>query len=539
MAVTRTTIAHTISMRNELSRYVGEAELKLARMWEVAWREVSDEYALAVGELIDMGEGDWPTRSQILRAQRVENALKVTLDQMDALVPASATAMKENLSTILASAEHWSEQIAKTQLPPYGIATSWSRVDVGAMDAIVRRSTGRIHSLTRPLTRDMVSRMKQVLIRGVIVGDNPRAAARQIMRRTEQVFNGGRARALNIARTEMLDAHRAAATKARAANHDVIKGWRWHATLSARTCPSCLAQHGTFHKPDELGPLDHQQGRCTAVPVTKTWDELGVKGITEPADDFPNAREWFNAQPRDTKLSIMGAERLRRLEAGEIGWNDLSRRVVTPGWRDSYQIAPLSVKPPRNLFGDLKRKQNVNPDRFAAFEAIEDSVATNPLFRTSRAYQINCTSCATNFEMRRRGFDVEALPIPRLPSGEIPKTSGRYAKDYVTDKWTAPTGQGVTYTQVGNLTGIRTMMKDWPEGARGFVEVHWSKGGGHVFNVEKIDGEPKFYDAQVGTGDATGARDQLRRVKRGKVWLARMDNATPNRGILDYIKSKD
>lgn len=347
MAITSATIANTLQMRAELERYVIESELHLAKMWSTAWREVADEYALAVADLVDMAEkGDWPTRTQVLRAQRVDNALKVTLDQMSDLVPASATAMQDNLATITASAQHWSERIVRSQLPTHGISQTWSRVDVGAMDAIVKRSTGRIHSLTMPLTRDMVTQMKATLIRGVAVGENPRVAARQIMRRCEQTFSGGRARALNIARTELNDAHRQASLRSRSVNSDIVKGWRWHCTFSPRTCPSCLAQHGSLHKADELGPLDHQQGRCTSIPVTKSWRELGIDQ-DEAADEFPDARAWFNRQPRETKLRIMGAERLRRLEDGRLSWDDLSQLRHTNGWRDSFNVAPLE----RGRFG--------------------------------------------------------------------------------------------------------------------------------------------------------------------------------------------
>lgn len=340
MSITQQTIASTLAMRSELERYVIEAELKLARMYSVAWREVADEYAQAVGELVDMADGDWPTRAQILRAQRVENALKLTVDQMQGLVPASATAMNENLASILASAEHWSQNIIRTQLPP-GVSTGWNRVDHQAMNAIIRRATQRIHALTMPLTRDMVANMKATLIRGVVVGENPQAAARQMLQRCDGVFAGGRARALNIARTEMVDAHRYGAQQARKANKDIVSGWRWHTTLSNRTCPSCLSQHGSLHKADELGPLDHQQGRCTSIPVTKSWDELGFKGIPEPPDTFPNARTWFDSQPRATKLRIMGADRLKKLESGALNWDELSVRRSTPGWRDSYTVKPL------------------------------------------------------------------------------------------------------------------------------------------------------------------------------------------------------
>ena len=85
-----------------------------------------------------------------------------------------------------------------------------------------------------------------------------------------------------IARTEMLDANREAALETRKTNNDILECWEWWAQLdSSRTCISCIAQHGTRHPADEPGPLDHHQGRCVAVPATKSWRELGFD-IDEP-----------------------------------------------------------------------------------------------------------------------------------------------------------------------------------------------------------------------------------------------------------------
>jgi hypothetical protein len=120
----------------------------------------------------------------------------------------------------------------------------------------------------------------------------------------------------------------------------VLRGWRWHCALSARTCPSCLALSGSLHDTDEPGPQDHQNGRCTAIPVSKSWRDLGFD-INEPPDTFPDAKTWFSEQPREVKTQIMGPERLKRLESGDLGWSDLSQRRETPGWRPSYNVRPL------------------------------------------------------------------------------------------------------------------------------------------------------------------------------------------------------
>lgn len=182
--------------------------------------------------------------------------------------------------------------------------------------------------------------MRSTLIRGIALGDNPRDAARTMLSRVEGGFNGGRARALVIARTEMLDAHRASAQAQDLANAESLAGWQWVATLDTRTCPSCLSQHGTVHPVADPGPMDHQQGRCARLPKAKSWRDLGFD-IDEPADIFPDAQAWFEGLPANDQVAVMGQARLDLLKSGKVGWADLSTRRSTDGWRDSY--APASV----------------------------------------------------------------------------------------------------------------------------------------------------------------------------------------------------
>lgn len=341
MATNDRTIAAVLRMRLELDRYVSAADRDLARMWSAAWQEIVDEVASAAGELAALADDDgWPRRAAVLRNQRAQNALKATVEAVRELAQRAGVRMTEDLAAVLDSAEHWTRAVTATQMPAT-VTLRWARVDADALEAIVTRTTKRMHALTRPLTADAEARMKSVLIRGVAVGDSPRAAARQIVARCEREFNGGLARALNIARTEMLDAHRTAALKSRMANRDVLGGWRWHCELAKRTCPSCLAQNGTLHALDERGPDDHQQGRCTAVPVTKSWRDLGFD-VEEPEPEWPDARQWFDDQPHETRLAIMGPDRLSRYESGRLSWDQMSQRVETPGWRPSYRVRPLA-----------------------------------------------------------------------------------------------------------------------------------------------------------------------------------------------------
>lgn len=341
MSATPTTLRQARAMRLELDATVDAATRDLAKAWSGAWEELADEWAAAVDELLRLGDGEWPTRAQINRARRAQRAMAAAVDALQHLAKTAGVRILRDVSQLADQAAVWEHRLALTQLPT-GVTVDWARLDANAVDAIVKRTTQQVESLTRKLPREHAAVMKQALIRGIVVGDNPRDTARLMLQRLAGVFDGGRSRAENIARTEMLDAHREAARRSRAANLDVVGGWEWLATLDRRTCPACLSMHGHTFPPDAPGPEGHQQCRCTAAPLVKPWRDLGFD-IDQPASALPDARAWFNEQPDEIQADIMGAERLRQLKAGTLDWGDLAIRRENPGWRDSYAVRPLAA----------------------------------------------------------------------------------------------------------------------------------------------------------------------------------------------------
>ena len=106
-------------------------------------------------------------------------------------------------------------------------------------------------------------------------------------------------------------------------------------------CRSCLAMHGTMHPLDEPGPLDHHQGRCSRVPVTKTWKELGIDapepgGAVKPGD----GEKWLNSQPESVQREILGNRGYDAWKRGDWPSSDWAVRRESSGWRDSYGPAP-------------------------------------------------------------------------------------------------------------------------------------------------------------------------------------------------------
>lgn len=345
MAITPETLRLVAALRRSVDDITDTTVRDLTRAWVRAWDVIAGEVSDAVIDLVAaVVDGRWPARGEIERNARVTRALETARTSLTRLAVEALRTIAAAAAEVLRLAVEGQERIIASQLPAQirGRGIVWNRLDPVALGWMVERTTQQIHSRRWYLEDQAVQAMKTELVRGIVVGSNPREAARRMVRRVEGAFNGGLARASNIARTEMLDAHRAGAKAAQDANAELLAGWVWLAKLNERTCASCWAKHGTVYPLDEPGPLDYQSGRCSRMPKTKTWAELGFEGIDEPDDFVPDARATFDALPRETKLAILGPARLRMLEDGEIDWADLSARRTTDGWRDSYGVTTVS-----------------------------------------------------------------------------------------------------------------------------------------------------------------------------------------------------
>lgn len=349
MAIDDRTLRLAAGMRLQVGALVDAEEGQLLTSWARAWNEVAPEWEAALNDLAATSrDGKWPARTQIARAKRAQQALDHTTDALTGLARDMDVRVLRVLPRLTGATATWQARIIGAQMPNVDqtpdvrLGVDWDRVDPKALDAIVRKAAGQVQSRSYPLAPRAVAAMKSELIRGIAVGDNPRVAAARMLARVEGHFNGGLTRALVIARTEMLDAHREASRAQRKANTDVLAGWTWVATLDAHNCPSCWSMHGSVHDVDEPGPLDHQQGRCTAVPAIKSWKDLGFD-IDEPASVVPDAQQVFDALPLEQQTAIMGAEKLKLLQSGQIEWADLATRRSTDGWRDSIVPTPLST----------------------------------------------------------------------------------------------------------------------------------------------------------------------------------------------------
>lgn len=120
----------------------------------------------------------------------------------------------------------------------------------------------------------------------------------------------------------------------------VVDGWTWHADLSGRTCPACLAMHGTRHSADE-DMASHPNCRCTQLPQTKSWADLGFD-VPDGRQAIQTGAERLAQMSEADQLAILGRRRLDAYNAGEITLDDLVRKTHHREWGAGRRTATLA-----------------------------------------------------------------------------------------------------------------------------------------------------------------------------------------------------
>lgn len=161
-------------------------------------------------------------------------------------------------------------------------------------------------------------------------------------------------------------------------------------------------------------------------------------------------------------------------------------------------------------------------------------------------YHINCQSCVVANELRRRGYDVTALPNTRAKDN-IP-----YQLSLKTElAWIDPaTGKSPKKTNIGNTTDKRgyvigkayketmhDLMDETKEPGRYHVNFAWKKSNhGHIITFERMkDGSVRWYDPQTGDMDFFN-KEYYNRINAAKgIKVVRVDNLLVNTEIINGI----
>lgn len=133
----------------------------------------------------------------------------------------------------------------------------------------------------------------------------------------------------------------------------------------------------------------------------------------------------------------------------------------------------------------------------------DDSKAVNPHYSDGAKYgpfQTNCQRCVVTYDLRRRGYDVEAKgrfdKMDKYAIGHAGYAGWFNFYKGITPNDVIKTGSKDKLMMIERTKSAISKMGD---GARCIVRISWSKFSGHVLIAENINGQVKFIDPQDGS----------------------------------------
>lgn len=159
-----------------------------------------------------------------------------------------------------------------------------------------------------------------------------------------------------------------------------------------------------------------------------------------------------------------------------------------------------------------------------------------------QAYSENCQRAVVAYEMRRRGYDVEAQPThshDKWPSvlmvNGVKQGFWRGAFRHATSE---RVGGRNTDTTLRNIQG---KMREFGDGSRAVISITYRSGRlGHVFNVENVHGTLYYVDAQSGQRYNTPSmRNLLGVTQTAMTTITRTDNLRPSARMTEFVWQPD
>ena len=302
-------------------------------------------------------------------------------------------------------------------------------------------------------------------------------------------------------------------------------------TGGAECCDWCAQVSGTFWGYNrDLREVFRRHDNCTCT-ITYTSSKTRSRLVGESDGAGGTTSKWVESRKSwqekpifpDVRPTRFTPEQAKQFEAKQLRKQGLVRdgdgvKYVGNGMAEDRVSGSFLSPNPLELERVLEENSLTSPEKSDRIKSgipyldempvllhreIEDCYnTTNPNWKKSPWYQVNCQRCVAAYEARRRGFDVIARssykgdPIAEEPDcltgwGSMFKIT---RKDVISVP--AKTGQEA-------IKLISAQMSKYGEGARAIVKVHDNGIHGHVFIAEQINGRLRLVDPQVSQFDAS------------------------------------
>jgi SPP1 gp7 family putative phage head morphogenesis protein len=219
---------------------------------------------------------------------------------------------------------------------PVGVGVNFATLPADAMTELVGtlQPGSPLRGLLDGFGAEVSAAVRDALVDGIALGLGPNQVASAVRR----AMGGEAWKARRLARNEIMRSYRNAALATYRANDRYVRAWQWMSTRSRRTCAACWAKHG------QIFPLTtpfsgHVQCRCTPVPVTRSWRELGFDVPSAEPADIGRGPDLFARLSAADQAFVLGPEKYALYRDGAIGLEDTVATRRSRQWGASYTVA--------------------------------------------------------------------------------------------------------------------------------------------------------------------------------------------------------
>lgn len=316
------------AQRARQARAALAVENDLVQAYRQAWQRIREDLIRAVAEIrAAEARGESVEALKLLQLQRLTSLEGQVEAEIRYAVNLNAGSITNAQADAVLAARISAEDLIRTTLGA-GPATWQPAFPVGAFRNLVGYSADGqpLGLLLQELGPAAGASVRKSLVTGLARGANPNVVARE----ARSALGGNMVRATTIARTEILRAYRTTALETYRANEDVVTGWQWEADLGD-ACEVCIAMHGEIAESEDDFDT-HPNCRCTAIPVTQSWSDLGFPGVEDTAPEVESGEDWFARQDAGKQLSVLGPGKYAAYKDGRVTLHDFNQRTHSERW---------------------------------------------------------------------------------------------------------------------------------------------------------------------------------------------------------------
>ena len=322
--------------KRELLRREKATAKKMVEVYGSSWQRIQESQRLLARDIRTMKKQGKKIPVSWLITNRRYKALMVQIaDELERFSVNAGKQLTSAQASIVLEAQADARELMimgmGTSIPEGGAAViaAFNQLPARQLEIMVGKLAdgSPLHTLLGEISPNGRAKAAQVLTDGILMGESPLITGRRL----RDALGSQLSRAMAIARTTQLQTYRQVNNETYQMNSDIVTAHIWHAELDDRTCMSCWNMHGTELAIGQSVD-DHVNGRCTSVPKTKTWAELGFTGIPETQVHVETGESVFRKKGEAFQINSMGPSKHEAWKRGEFQFNDLTDRSFSPTW---------------------------------------------------------------------------------------------------------------------------------------------------------------------------------------------------------------